>query len=635
MKPISGLLNALSKASTADSELHRHVMLELSNLANLQLKHDRVKEMSIVLNALARRNVYNPKLFQRAGNMLVASNKKNGGTPPMNSQDLANVANAFAKVEHRHPALFRLIGNAAIPIIHDFTPQGLANLVNAFAKLNHQPADRLFDAVADAAVRQLTASSSKNSSNAFTAQGLANIANAFAKMNHHSATTDELFELIAKISIPKIHTFNPQNLGNTANAFAKMEKNHDALLRSIGNEAISKMRRFNEQELSNLVNAFARLKRDHPRLFEEVAHAATPLLPKFKAQELSMLVNAFVKMDQDQPKLWHGVANAAVAILPTFQRKELAVLANAVAKSKYHDQKLFDSIAVTAKTILSRLPPPSENGDGGEATLYISMLANAFAKVSYQDDELFDLIARTALPHISDCKPHELANLISATAKSRAKGDSVDLLFTATANFLLQEPKVLSQWPEQNLIELAYAFLKARRTNPELLHLIAMELLFSPNRRNEELDARGLGNFAAALSRQEMDSSAMALKRVFALCQALPHDEIELQTAADMCKALWLGQKLKVVGPDFCLKMADLAIEKATEASAADVRDILLTMGNPQKLRQLLKQSKRKELLLAYKSLFEDFSKQQKIAPKHVQTIREFYEAFDIDDGKE
>jgi hypothetical protein len=611
MKPIevSGLLNALSKASTSAREKHRLVLLELSHLAKRLLKHYQVKDISIVLNALARRNVQNDKLFQQAGKILVSN------ISTMNPQDMATATNAFAKLQHPNPDLFHAVATAAIPKIQDFTPQGLANLVNAFAKMNVQQ-DDLFDAVANETIRQLTASSKKkhdSRKSSFTAQGLANIANAFAKMNHHSKSSDLLFLSIAETAIPIIHTFNSQNLANTANAFAKTNHRYPELFQAVGDAAISTISAFNAQELSNLANAFAKLQQNHPKLFEAVAHAAIHILPTFKAQELSILVNAFAKMDhQYSPDLWDGVANAAISILPTFDAQELANLANAFAKTNHHHKDLFHEMAQAALLLLPTFQPQN-----------VANLANAFAKLDHSHQDLFDALATTATPLIPSFDPQELANLVSATARVRADGEFIPLLFAATAKWMKSETCSLSSWHERNLVEVAYAFLKARETDPDLLNLIAVELSRSPEPR---LDALGLGNLAAALSRQEVESSAKALKNVFAQFQAIPAENVDLQNVADVCKALWLGQKLEVVHPGFCQRMADYAIQKAGEARPADVRDIILNLTTS---RICLEPSKQKQVLITYKPIFERFSKD--IATKHAQRIREIYARFEID----
>ena len=65
--------------------------------------------------------------------------------------DESCLANAFAKMDHRHPELFDNIATAAIPIINTFNAQDLANTVNAYARMRHR-SPRLFEAVADAAM---------------------------------------------------------------------------------------------------------------------------------------------------------------------------------------------------------------------------------------------------------------------------------------------------------------------------------------------------------------------------------------------------------------------------------------------------------------------------------------------------
>eukprot|EP00980_Cylindrotheca_fusiformis_P013794 scaffold3563_cov70-Cylindrotheca_fusiformis.AAC.1 len=671
---ISGLMNALSKVSTQDDEMHRQVLFNLSQqlvIANNNnrrgLKNYRIKDISIILNALARRNVHNEMFFQQAAAHILI--KKNSTL--MNPQDLANISNAYAKVNHHSSSsdlLFQAIAKASISQIQDFTPQGLANLVNAFAKMNHHHRgenDDLLDAVSNETILRLSSSSrnvstskkhetipslrQKSSSN-FTAQGLANIVNAFAKMmnhhhHHHSGRTKVLFETIATVAISNISTFNSQNLANTANAFAKMNHRHSELFQVIGDESITKLSTFNAQELSNLVNAFVNLQHDHPALFQEAEKVTFSLLSTFKDQELCILANAFAKTNHyhtsSSDRLWNGIATAAMPILPSFRLQELAILANAFAKARHYDRDLFQRIAkVAVHKISSSLESPSD----------LSILANAFARVVDHDvleKDLWIAISKAAIPRISHLAPQELANLVSAFARL-GLGDektSVDLLFSATADYMMMDDdydddscRRLSLWDEQNLVEVAYAFLKAHKTNPDLLQKIAVELFHHRNDKNKvKLDAHGLGNMAAALSRQEINASAVSLRCIFAKFQEAMEGRrqgnVELRTVADICKALWLGQKLEILSPEFCQLLADHAIQKAHTASPADVRDILLNLGRPQlQQQQLLGKSKRKELFLAYKPMFQRYScVKDIIAPKHAKTIRNHFLALDID----
>eukprot|EP00980_Cylindrotheca_fusiformis_P013799 scaffold3564_cov62-Cylindrotheca_fusiformis.AAC.1 len=680
---ISGLMNALSKVSTQDDKMHRQVLFNLSQqlvIANNNnnnkrgggLKNYRVKDISIILNALARRNVHNETFFQQAAAHILI--KKNSTL--MNPQDLANISNAYAKVNHHSSSsdlLFEAIAKASISQIQDFTPQGLANLVNAFAKMNHhhhrRENDDLLDAVSNETILRLSSSSSRSnsrnvstskkhetnpslrqrSSSNFTAQGLANIVNAFAKMmNHHhsgTTTTKKLFETIATVAISNISTFNSQNLANTANAFAKMNHRHSELFQIIGDESITKLSTFNAQELSNLVNAFVNLQHDHPALFQEAEKVTFPLLSTFKAQELCILANAFAKTNHyhtsSSDRLWNGIATAAMPILPSFRLQELAILANAFAKARHYDRDLFQTIAkVAVHKISPSLESPSD----------LSILANAFARVDHDvlEKDLWIAISKAAIPRISHLAPQELANLVSAFARMRLDDEttSVDLLFSATAEYMMMDDdydsscRRLSLWDEQNLVEVAYAFLKAHKTNPDLLQKIAVELFHHRNDDDKvKLDAHGLGNMAAALSRQEIDASTVSLRCIFAefqevmMMEGRRQETVELRMVADICKALWLGQKLDILSPKFCQLLADHAIQKAHTASPADVRDILLNLGRPQlQPQQLLGKPKRKELFVAYKPMFQRYSCiKDIIAPKHAKTIRNHFLALDID----
>ncbi|XP_021752322.1 RAP domain-containing protein, chloroplastic-like [Chenopodium quinoa] len=63
-----------------------------------------------------------------------------------NSQNVANVAGAFASMRHSAPDLFVELSKRASEIIHTFHPQELAQLLWAFAFLN-EPADHLLEAL--------------------------------------------------------------------------------------------------------------------------------------------------------------------------------------------------------------------------------------------------------------------------------------------------------------------------------------------------------------------------------------------------------------------------------------------------------------------------------------------------------
>ncbi|KAL3935670.1 MAG: hypothetical protein SGBAC_008851 [Bacillariaceae sp.] len=637
---VAGLMNALSRISTVAKSQQRQALLDLSRTAKPILKHCQVKDICIILNALARKNVRNDRrLFQQASQMLVSNRKM-----PMNPQDLATVANAFARVHHHSPKLFEVIAEQGIPQIQDFSPQGLANLVNAFAKQNHQDSRLLFEAVAKETEAILL-----KQRTAFTPQGLANVANAFAKMNHSSP---KLFEAIANAAIPCIREFNPQNLSNMANGFSKMNQHHDELFDAISKAALDKLSLFNAQELANLASASFKHQLVAPdvtttltpELLQEIARAAIPILSTFKPQELAMLLNALTTKElppSDTQTFWKASADATVALLPQFPPQELCIVANAFSKAprSTYQIALFDKIAMAALKLML-----DEKYDFQPQNL--SNLANAFAKVNSAPDLLYQALMERSIPLLPQMSPQELSNLISAVSKLRIEGPLVDHLFTQTAELLLNKTKSesnnasnLASWEQRNLVEIAYAFLKAFQLDDSVLERIGSEIASRPTL---ELDAVGLGHFAAVLSRTRIEPSSELLTSIFASFQQISEDRIQISNVADVCKALPLAYELEGIGSleekghCFLRLLVEYAIRKRHEASPSDVRDLLLNLTSPRLDTNHVNGEAsssnsstivelQRSLLGAYQPILDQYSETDTIAPKHVKTIHRAY----------
>ncbi|KAK9167586.1 hypothetical protein Scep_002777 [Stephania cephalantha] len=72
-----------------------------------------------------------------------------GKVRDFNSQNVANVAGAFASMLHYAPNLFEELSERASNVIHTFREQELAQFLWAYASL-HAPADSLLDALGNA-----------------------------------------------------------------------------------------------------------------------------------------------------------------------------------------------------------------------------------------------------------------------------------------------------------------------------------------------------------------------------------------------------------------------------------------------------------------------------------------------------
>jgi uncharacterized protein YigA (DUF484 family) len=334
---ILGLLNKLSNAQVPvkAERVHRDVMITMGKGAIAKVDCFEAKDISLTLNAFARRNIQNDEVFKWLGEAALLIIGK------FNAQSLAILVNAFAKLNYRNSKLFDEVAQAALAIIHTFDAKNLANTVNAFAKLDYQYLE-LFDAIARATLPMI---------HKFNAHDLANIVNAFAKMEHRN---DRLFCKIAKASLPMIHRFNAQDLANTANAFAKMGHRNKFFFDKIAKAALPMIHGFNAQDLTITVNAFAKLEYQHSDLFDEIAQAALPMIHRFNAQNLINTVSAFAKMGHQNNRLFDKIAKVILPMIHSFNAQDLANTADAFAKMGHRNSKLFDKISKSAHSMIHR-----------------------------------------------------------------------------------------------------------------------------------------------------------------------------------------------------------------------------------------------------------------------------------------
>ena len=333
MKPkdLALLLSGLSKQRVRSGQnFHRNTMSLLVDMTMSQIRKFNAQNISLVVNALAKKRVQNRLFFDAAANRAIVI------IDTFNAQDLAITVNAFANMKHDNPELFDKIAIAAIPIIDTFNAQNLAITVNAFAKMDNDSPE-LFNEVASAVIPII---------DTFNAQDLANIVNAFAKMNYNNI---ELFDNAAIAAIPIINTFTNQGLSNTVNAFAKMDHAHPALFNNVAIATIAIIDTFNAQGLAITVNAFAKVNHSHPKLFNAVAIAAIPIIDTFNAQELANTLSAFARgrmSGQQSDLLYLNIAQVMMnnKDISKWPGRTLVELGYAFLKGEYDDKELLDTI---------------------------------------------------------------------------------------------------------------------------------------------------------------------------------------------------------------------------------------------------------------------------------------------------
>jgi len=172
----------------------------------------RGRELANVAHGAAKCGI--AALNERLMRALAVEIKKNLGQ--CNSQEVANIAWAYAKGEYFESELFSGLVQAAERLTDRFNSQELTNITWAFATANESDV-RVFKALAESVQRKM---------GEFNTQGLSNTAWAFAKAGYVDAA---LFRALSQAAQDSINNFNAQDFSNLAWAFAKASQ-YDAML---------------------------------------------------------------------------------------------------------------------------------------------------------------------------------------------------------------------------------------------------------------------------------------------------------------------------------------------------------------------------------------------------------------------
>ena len=181
---------------------------------------------------------------------LITDNLRN-----FDSQHLANLVWAFAKLNIKNEELFDLLTKEVSYKIKDFDPQETANLAWSFAKLDIKNKE-LFELLGKEASYKIKD---------FKPQAIANLAWSFATL---SIKNIELFDLLIKEAFCKIRDFNPQEIANLAWSFATLNIKNEELFDLLSKETFFKIKDFKAQNIANLTWSFAVLDIRNIELFE-------------------------------------------------------------------------------------------------------------------------------------------------------------------------------------------------------------------------------------------------------------------------------------------------------------------------------------------------------------------------------
>jgi len=170
--------------------------------------------------------------------------------------------------------LFDALAGASLRTLETFKTQNLSNMAWAFAKLGEAD-EELMTAIAEAALARISGLSPTD---------LATIAWAFAKLGLRD---DELMEAISEAALAKMHEFSATSLANLAWAYAMLGILDVPLMQAISSQALKKLADFEPHDIAYLAWAYAQHGVPDLPFLAALAAAARRHLDEFAVEDLS------------------------------------------------------------------------------------------------------------------------------------------------------------------------------------------------------------------------------------------------------------------------------------------------------------------------------------------------------------
>ena len=407
------------------------------------------------------------------------------------SQNIANIVNAFASAGVRNVELFQALAVVAVQLRPlEYTPQAVAIILNAYARAEvlNRP---LFDFLA------LTALGLDPS--LFSAQHVANIANAFAKANYRD---DMLFKYLSVTaqSIPT-NSYSLQAVANILGAFSHFGVRDEPLyaylgvalrtdvqdVADTGGSTVRHVQALGAATLGNIVKSLARAQYKDEKLFRSLSSALVRLpSSSFDALAVSDIVSAWalyhdqkgpdpfsVELDErsvqgeDEALLRHMSAVALMICVKGGRGGALGEAANGVREES-------DTSFVSNAVLL--LPAFGK-------CLEVTGLHRPYGPVRYWLNELFRQYAIRLRDQ--DCEQFSVPDIAALAAIFARRGPPYETsLFTFLSSVLRQVPADLldAQGGSSAMATIANAFARVLPDDDALFcHLESALVLMSPS----------------------------------------------------------------------------------------------------------------------------------------------------------
>eukprot|EP00802_Teleaulax_amphioxeia_P001584 Tamp_01586.p1 GENE.Tamp_01586~~Tamp_01586.p1 ORF type:complete len:1335 (-),score=286.37 Tamp_01586:390-4394(-) len=533
------------------------------------------KHVALALNAVRDRDVLNTREYkelfrtgakrvQQLAAAAVDSNRLSakGANAPVrggagasvetfDSQNIANIVNAFATARVRNVELFQALAVVAVQLRPlEYTPQAVAIILNAYARAEvlNRP---LFDFLALAALGL--------DPSLFSAQHVANIANAFAKANYRDEMLFKYLSATAQ-AIPA-NAYSLQAVANILGAFSHFGVRDEPLYAYLGaalrsdvqevqaamdtsGSAVQQVQALGAATLGNIVKSLARAQYADEKLFRSLSSALVRLpSSSFDALAVSDIVSAWalyydqkgpdpLSVEQDQ-RTAPGEEEAllrhmsAVALMICVKGGRDGALGEAAGGGREDSDSSFVSNAVLLLPAFGKC-------------LEVTGLHRPYGPVRYWLNELFRQYAIRLRDQDGEC--FSVPDIAALAAIFARRGPPYETsLFQFLSSVLRQIPADMldAQGSSSALATIANAFTRVLPDDDALFrHLETALVLMSPS----AFDAQSLALACNAFARRQTDVGKPSAGRGTAMSRAAALVPARLRTP-DPQRADRTGQK--------------------------------------------------------------------------------------------
>lgn len=218
------------------------------------------------------------------------------------TQSLANLAWAFARLVCRDEPLLEVLARECLGQLSEFRPRGLVNIAWAFAAVHVASGPLLQGISTELQVKESECSVIDLSSMLWSFATLA------------MSASPSVNDMVAAIS-GRVQDFGAQSLSNTAWAFAVLDLEHRNLFDDLIAASVARSQEFPVQNIVNTVWACAQLVYQNQEFVSSMSSAAADKLHNFEDVSLVTMVWAFATLAVRDDPLVGPLEKATLAIL--------------------------------------------------------------------------------------------------------------------------------------------------------------------------------------------------------------------------------------------------------------------------------------------------------------------------------